>query len=120
DSSGYLGPGFPIRGYLDSLARRALSDEASSFGEDGERVAYAANYLGLQPSSISEVLGSWNSSSPDTRLVMGGSIPTATAAIVADELTNTDTTSLAQRYPDSAWIHAHATALIAFPCKPYL
>ena len=120
DSSGYLGPGFPIRGYLDSLARRALSDEASSFGEDGDRVAYAANYLGLPPTSISEVLGSWNSSSPDTRLMMGGSIPTATAAIVADELTNTDTKSLVQRYPDLAWIHAHANALFAFPWIPYV
>ena len=120
DSAGYLGPGFPIRSYIDSLGRKALSDEASTFGEDGDRVAYAANYLGLPPSMLSAVVGSWNSSSPDTRASLGGSIPTATAAIVADELANSDTKSLVQQYPDLAWVHAHTNALFTFPWMPYV
>jgi hypothetical protein len=120
DSLGYLGSEFPIRSYINSLERKALSEEAASYGSDGDRIAYAANYLGLTSSIISDVVDSWNMASPATRAHMGGTIPTATAAVVADELSNADTRSLVQQYPDLAWIHAHANALFTFPWMPYV
>jgi len=120
DSLGYLGSEFPIRSYINSLERKALRDQAASFGSDGDRVAYAANYLGLAPDIISDVVGSWNQTSPATRARVGGAIPTATAVVVADELSNSDTKSLVQQYPDLAWIHAHSNALFAFPWVPYV
>lgn len=120
DSSGYLGSESPIRSYINLLERKALSDQAASYGSDGDRIAYAANYLGLAPSMISAVVGSWNLASPTTRAHMGGAIPTATAAVVADELSNADTKSLVRQYPDLAWIHAHTNALFAFPWVPYV
>jgi hypothetical protein len=120
DSLGYLGSEFPIRSYINSLQRKALSDRAANYGNDGDRIAYAANYLGLGPSVISDVADSWNLASPTTRAQMGGAIPTATAAVVADEFSNADTKSLVQQYPDLAWIHAHANALFTFPWMPYV
>jgi len=120
DSLGYLGSEFPIRSYINSLERKALSDQAASYGNDGDRVAYATNYLGLAPGIISDVVGSWNMASPTVRAQMGGVIPTATAAVVADELSNPDTKSLVQQYPDLAWIHAHSNALFTFPWVPYV
>lgn len=120
DSLGILGPEFPIRSYIDSLGQKALSDAATSYGEDGDRIAYAANYLGLQPSIIPDVAGLWNQTSADTRIYLGGKIPTATAAVIADELSNVDTRPLASQFPDLAWLHAHSNALFAFPWVPYV
>ncbi len=120
DSSGVLGSGFPIRRYINSLGRKALSDAAASYGEDGDRVAYAANYLGLQPSIIADVVGLWNLASAGTKAYLGGRIPTATAVVMADELSTANTKPLAERYPDLAWLHAHANALFAFPWIPYV
>jgi hypothetical protein len=117
DSLGVLGPEFPIRNYID---RSALTNEASKFGEDGDRVAYAANYLGLGPDTVSRVIESWNSTSHSVREFVGNDIPTATAAVVADELSNPSTMSLAQQYPNLLWVHAHTNALFAFPFVPYV
>jgi len=115
DSLGYLGPDFPIRSYIDSLDQRALSNEAARFGDDGDRVAYAANYLGLPPSTVPKVIASWSSLSSSTKEYIGNAIPTATATIVADELSEAGSMFLAQRYPNLLWVHAHANALFAFP-----
>ena len=120
DSSGILGSGFPIHGYISYLGRKALSDQAASYGDDGDRMAYAANYLGLGPSIIPDVAGLWYQTSADTRAYLGGKIPTATAAIIADELSNSDTKPLTRQYPDLAWLHAHSNALFAFPWVPYV
>jgi len=117
DSLGILGPDFPIRRYIN---KTELASEASKFGDDGDRVAFAANYLVLGPDSISQVVESWNSASPVVREFIGGKIPTATAAVVADEFSNPSTASLAQEYPNLLWVHAHTNALFAFPFIPYV
>ena len=120
DSMGILGPEFPIRRYVNSLGRKALSDAATSYGEDGDRIAFAANYLGLQPSIIPDVAGLWSQASADTRAYLGGKVPTATAAVIADELSSADTRPLTKQSPDLAWLHAHSNALFAFPWMPYV
>lgn len=115
DSFGYLGPDFPIRRYTASLYRKELTDEASMYGDDGDRIAYAVNYLRLPPGMVSKVYESWSSTSSDTKAHVGLMVPTATAAVVADELANTDTSSLALEYPNLLWAHAHTNALFTFP-----
>jgi hypothetical protein len=120
DSLGVLGPGFPIRKYINSLEQRRLSDEASRYGDDGDRIAYAASCLQLSPVVISMVFDSWSSSSPETQALMGNMIPSATAAVVADELVNDATASLALSFPNLLWAHAHANALFAFPWITYV
>lgn len=117
DSLGVLGPQFPIRNYL---GRSALSAEAAKFGADGDRVAYATNYLGLSLDVVSDVIGTWNAASASTREYLGNSVPTATAAVVADELSNPTTRPLALRHPNLLWVHAHTNALFAFPWMPYV
>lgn len=117
DYQGYLGSQAPIRRWVNSLD---LSDEASRFGADGDRVAFAVNYLGLPPSTISAIVESWNSLSTATKGLMGDAVPTATATIVADELTNPATSNLATRYPNLLWIHAHSNAVFTFPWTTFI
>ncbi len=115
DSSGYLGPNFPLRRYVTSLEQKELAAEAAKYGDDGDRVAYAVNYLQLPSSAVSKVVDSWNSLSSGTKAFVGDRISTAAAAVVADELTDPSTASLAREYPNLLWIHAHANALFTFP-----
>ena len=112
DYEGFLGQQAPIRRWLDSVE---LSNEASSYGDDGDRVAYAVNYLNLAPDTVSETIKSWNSLSSATKGLLGNSIPTATAAIVADGLTNPATSALARQFPNLLWAHAHSNAVFTFP-----
>ena len=120
DGFGYLGPEFPIRSYETSLYRMELIDEASKYGDDGDRIAYAINYLRLQADMVSKVYESWNSTSPNTKAFVGNRVPTATAAVVADELANGSTSSLASEYPNFQWAHAHTNALFTFPWITYI
>jgi len=115
DSSGYLGPNFPLRRYVTSLEQKELAAEAAKYGDDGDRVAYAVNYLQLPSSAVSKVVDSWNSLSSGTKAFVGDRISTAAAAVVADELTDPSTATLAREYPNLLWIHAHANALFTFP-----
>lgn len=121
DALGYLGTDSPIHRYISSSAYRTeLADEASKFGDDGDRIAYAVNYLQLPPTIVSRVYESWNATSSTTKALVGRMVPTATAAIVADELANEDTTSLASDYPNLLWAHAHTNALFTFPWMTYV
>lgn len=117
DYEGLFGPQAPVRRWLDSVE---LSNEASSYGEDGDRVAYAVDYLQLAPETVSATVKSWNSLSSAAKELLGNSIPTATAAIVADELTNASTSSLARQFPDLLWVHAHSNAVFTFPWLTFI
>jgi len=110
-----IGPQSPIRQYLSSVERKQLEDAASPFGQDGDRAAFAIDYLGLSPDYVSKVIQSWNNLSPSVRAFIGGSVPTATAALVANSLSSQDTASLALQYPNLLWIHAHTNAVFSFP-----
>jgi hypothetical protein len=112
DYEGYFGIQAPVRRWVNSLE---LSREASSFGDDGDRVAFAIKYLQLSPETISVVIDSWNSLSSVTQGLLGNAVPTATAAIVADELTNPETSALAKQFPNLLWMHAHTNAIFTFP-----
>ena len=120
DSLGVLGPGFPIRRYITSLDQRPLSDEASKYGDDGDRIAYAANYLRLSPEVISDVFDSWSSTSSETQACDGQQGPHGYGGGRGSELSNEDTASLAMSYPNLLWAHAHANALFAFPWITYV
>lgn len=117
DSRGYLGPGAPLRKYIDSVE---LVQEASTFGDDGDRVAYAVNYLNLPARTVSAVVESWNSLPQATKSLLGGAIPTATAVVVADELTNPATSASAKQYPNLLWLHAHSNAVFTFPWMTFV
>ncbi len=120
DYSGLLGTGSPIRNYISGEYRKQLQQASQAYGNNGDRVAYAAAYLGLSPSAITEVIDSWNLLPPETKHFMDDKIPTATAVIVADELFNPDTRHYAQAYANLLWAHAHANALFAFPLLQFV
>jgi hypothetical protein len=117
DSQGYLGPGASLRKYIDYVE---LMQEASTFGDNGDRVAFAVDYLQLPPNTISAVMESWNDLSSATQDLLGNAVPTATAAIVADELTNPMTSASAKQYPNLLWVHAHSNAIFTFPLMMFV
>jgi|BEDMetMinimDraft_2_1075160.scaffolds.fasta_scaffold00133_7 hypothetical protein len=104
--------------YLDY--HKELMKVAEKYGENGDRVAYAVNYLGLPPETITKVMESWYRLPFDVKTFMGGFVPTPTATIVADELSHPDTTYYAQLYPKLLWIHAHTNAIFTFPWIKYV
>jgi hypothetical protein len=120
DYSGLLGSGSPIRSYISGEYRKQLHQESQAYGENGDRVAYAVAYLGLPPSAIIEVIDSWNLLPAETKNFMDDKVATATAVVVADELSHPDTRHYAQAYPNLLWTHAHANALFAFPLLPFV
>lgn len=99
---------------------RELRSYIDTYGENGDRAAYAVNHLAelrgrkaVPACTVEEVVEFWKGLDQETKDFVGNQLPTATAAVLADELLDAETRGYVEEFPRLAFVHAHTNALFA-------